>query len=59
MATVPPRHPLAEAKRLIGLAEIYIDDGAFYTAVARLRDAANKLEQHARDCDPTLQPEGN
>lgn len=58
-ADVPPRPPLAVAKSMIELAEIYIEDGAFYTAVARLRAAADKLEEHARACDPLLQPEGN
>lgn len=56
---LPPRPPLAAAKSLIELAQIYMDDGAFYTAVARLRAAADKLEEHARACDPALQPEGN
>jgi hypothetical protein len=57
-AAIPPRHPLVEARRLIELAEIYVADGAFYTAAARLRSAADVLDAHAKACDPRLQQEG-
>lgn len=48
------QHPMAAVSDKLDLAFTYMQDGAFYTAVARLREAADILEQHAKACDAAL-----
>jgi hypothetical protein len=47
---VDNQHPMMLAGELVDLAFTYQQDGAFFTAAAKLREAADLFEQHARNC---------
>jgi hypothetical protein len=44
------QHPMDRVNDLVNLAYTYQQDGAFFTAAAKLREAADLMEQHIRQC---------
>lgn len=44
------QHPMDRVNDLVNLAYTYQQDGAFFTSAAKLREAADLMEQHIRQC---------
>lgn len=48
------QHPVDKVNDLVNLAYIYQQDGAFFTSAAKLREAADLMEQHIHTCTMEL-----